>query len=463
MEILNCLTHGGNFTGQYPISIYLTISAASFLDRASHMHHLLSRTGNHRPYRPEVDIDRLGDPTGEPHLPSHQLAPLAFRRQSLPLHRQLRHTAAWLLCGVVVAGCGSDGGTGPTEFDRADLLLLYAPLSQNERATVLAEWEARDVAVHDVRIELRDTVAVGIDTLEVRILSHLVQGDRHYGALILPLDAASTPRIVLAYTHFSDVGVSVESTLFALGAVAGLRGDQVALVIPSFGGKSLSFGSNSWISEGPVSILDGEVDDTLALIHAAWQQPGVIDGQAATIGFSAGGTIALLTAIREPGVRRVVDFFAPVDFFGPFAQQLLLDILDDQPPELASIPVLQASLIDPFERGELSVAQMRLELLRRSALHFASSLPLVLAHHGTADRVVHRAETEALVAAVEAVGGSIQAYYYSGGDHNPFSLDGSLARTAAFLGELAPVAEKVAATQVPPWGGARTLEGLNQP
>ena len=373
---------------------------------------------------------------------------MALRRESLPVHRQLRRSTTLFggLLGVwlIVTGCGSDSGTRPQNgLDRKDLSDLFAPVTDAERLAVLADWASRDVAARDVRVVRRDTISVGIDTLEVRILSHVVQGDLHYGAVVVPFVASTTPRPVLAYTHFSDVGVGVESTLFALGAVAGLRGSQFVLVIPSYRGKTLSYGSQSWTSEGTVSLWDGEVDDALALIHAAWEQPGVAAGDAATFGFSAGGMIALLTAIREPDIVRVVDFFGPTNFFGPWAQDLLQRILDDQAPDLSSIPELQASVVDPFERGELSLSDMRLELLRRSALHFADRLPAVLAHHGLADDVVDVGETRILEEAVRSAGGSIEAFYYEGSGHSPFGLDGSLARTAAFLGVLSPAGRRV--------------------
>jgi fermentation-respiration switch protein FrsA (DUF1100 family) len=381
------------------------------------------------------------------HLPSNP----GHRRPLISFHPGPL-TTGWLywviwVC-LLLAGCGSDGGTGPDRgFDRADLPLLFAPVTENERVAVLADWASRDVSPREVRVVQRDTIALGVDSLEVRILSHLVQGDRHYGAVIVPLAAAVIPRPVLAYTHFSDTGVNVEAALLALGAVAGLRGTQFALVLPSYRGKTLSFGSSVWTSEGDVSIWDGEVDDALALIHAAWEQPGVARGNAATLGFSAGGSIALLAAIREPEIVRVVDFFGPTDFFGTFAQDLLLSILDDDPPGLASIPELQASVVDPLERGELSLPDMRLELLRRSALHFVDRLPLVLAHHSTVDGVVSVRETEALERAVQQAGGAIEAHYYAGGGHSPFGLRGSLSRTAAFLGVLSPAGRRAHAPE----------------
>lgn len=338
---------------------------------------------------------------------------------------------------MLLSACGSDNSSGPATpagFDRADLPALYAEPSAAERQQVVTEWSQRDVAAHDVTIVRLDTVTVGIDSVEVRIVSHNVQADRHYGAVIVPLGAQDVP--VLAYTHFSDTGVSVEASLLALGAVAGLRASQFALVLPSYRGKSLSFGADTWTSSGTVSIWDGEVDDALALIHAAWEQPGITRAGTAIFGFSAGGTIALLAAAREPGIEAVVEYFAPVDFFSPWAQGLLLDIIDGRPPPLSSIPDLQESLTDPLVRGELSIADMRLALLRRSALYFADDLPPVLAHHSLIDDVVSVEETRALAAAMGAA--RAQAWYYEGGGHSPFGLTGSLARTALFLGVLSP-------------------------
>lgn len=345
-----------------------------------------------------------------------------------------------VLHAIVASGCGGDGGTGPGRdaFTRADFPALFAPPTAVEKQLVLADWAARDLAPRGVRVEVVDTAAVGIDSVAIRIVSHLVSGERHYGALVVPLHRDG-PRPVLVYTHFSDLGVSVEATLLALGAVAGLRASQFVLAIPSFRGAYLTYDTRLWRSEGLVSPWDGEVDDALALLRVARDTvPSAAPDRAATLGLSAGGTVALLAAVRDPGVERVVDFFAPADFFGPFVQGLLRDILDGRPPDLPRIPQLQAQVVDPWVRGQIPLAQMRLELLRRSAAHFAERLPPVLAHHGTADDTVPADETRTLVAAVEASGGRIEAHYYADGTHSPFGLGGSLGRTAAFLGVLSP-------------------------
>lgn len=331
---------------------------------------------------------------------------------------------------MLLSGCGSDSSSGPEfTFSNEDLPALFAAPTQAERDSVLADWAARDTSPQDVRVILRDTVAVGIDTVEIRVLSHSVAGNLHYGALVVSTDALANPRHVLLYTHFSDIGINVESTIFATGAIAGVRAGQFALVLPSYRGKQLTYGNQAWTSEGDVSLWDGEVDDALALLHVAWEQPGVDRSQTAAIGFSGGGTIALLSAVREPGIHRVVDFFAPTDFFGTWAQGLLTDVLEGNAPGPRSIQELDRSLITPLQRGELSLADMRMELLRRSTLHFAERLPMTLAHHGTSDGTVDVEQTRAL----EAAAPSIEAWYYTGAGHDPFALQGSLVRTAEFL------------------------------
>ena len=104
----------------------------------------------------------------------------------MPLSRRATRgtgiAAACLLGLLLLSACGSDNSSGPavpTGFDRSDLPALYAAPSEAERQQVMTEWAERDVAAHDVTVVRLDTVTVGIDSVEVRILSHRVQADRH--------------------------------------------------------------------------------------------------------------------------------------------------------------------------------------------------------------------------------------------------------------------------------------------
>ncbi len=268
-------------------------------------------------------------------------------------------------------------------------------------------------------------------------------------------------RLRLSSTHYSDTGLGVESILFVLGSVAGLRIRQFALVLPSMRGQFLTYGDRRYDSEGVVSPWDGEVEDALAFLRVAGGLPHVAGEGAAAIGFSAGATTALLAAVREPAIAGVVDFFAPVDFYGPFVKDLFIRILDGDPPDLAKIPYLETQIVDPLRRGELSLAGMRLELLRRSPAYFADRLPPVLAHHGLEDAIVPDGETRRLAEAVGAAGGRIEAHYYAGNGHSPFGLSGSLGRTVAFLERLSapPSARR---TQSPPGPAAAASEVVSR-
>ena len=92
----------------------------------------------------------------------------------------------------------------------AELDALFAPPSAGEVAAVRADWTARDIAAAEVSIELIEEVALGASTATLRIVSHNVAGVRHFGAIIVPLDAAPESLPVLMYTHGGDGGVSVD-------------------------------------------------------------------------------------------------------------------------------------------------------------------------------------------------------------------------------------------------------------
>jgi dipeptidyl aminopeptidase/acylaminoacyl peptidase len=94
-------------------------------------------------------------------------------------------------------------------------------------------------------------------------------------------------------------------------------------------------------------------------------------------------------------------------------------------------------VIQPLQRGSITVAQARSEMLRRSAAYFAPGLHRLQVHHGSADRVVPVSQAESLDREMRRAGRGApdyEYYVYTGGDHNPLTLPGSLERTHAFLG-----------------------------
>ena len=144
-------------------------------------------------------------------------------------------------------------------------------------------------------------------------------------------------------------------------------------------------------------------------------------------------------AVRDRRIDAVVEFFGPTDFFGPFVRGVVEDALRGRPRDLPGLTYLDAQFIQPLQRGELTIQDVRPELIRRSAVYFVDRLPQVQVHHGTADSIVPVSQAQSLIDAMRAAGRTAPAfefYLYPGGGLDPISLVGSLDRTVLFLGRV---------------------------
>ncbi len=343
----------------------------------------------------------------------------------------------WLAVAALAVSTACSDAAGPDSRVVAgvDLDVLFAPPTASEVAAVEADWASRAIDATDVQV-VRDTiVSVGDMDLRVRVVSHSVGGVEHYGAVLV--DTTRTgPAPVMVYAHGGDQGADVDDVLFLLPFLGDLAAEFV-WVIPSFRDEPLGFGSDTWQSEGPASPWDRDVDDALSLVDVALDiEPTADSTRIGVLGFSRGGGVGLLMAVRDPRIDLVIEFFGPTDFFGRYVQDVTEEALRGQPRTLPGLDFLDGEFIQPLSRGEVTVAQVRTELVRRSAVLFAPRLPALQIHHGTADSVVDVSQAESLIAAVEALGRSdpaFEAWIYDGGTHNPLSLANSIPRTVAFL------------------------------
>lgn len=342
-----------------------------------------------------------------------------------------------LFLGALLTACGD--AAGPDTEVGVDLGALFAPATPSEVQAVRAEWAARETAPRDARIEATQSFPLGGAPATLRVLSHGIEGGRHYGAVVVPDGAPPASLPVIVYAHGGDAGVDmVELSLvsFAMGSAAA----KAVWVVPSFRSESLRAAGRTFRSEGAPSPWDRDVDDAMALLGASLAAtPAADGGRVAVVGFSRGGGVALLMAIRDRRVDRVVEFFGPTDFFDGYARRIVEETLDGRPPDLPGVSALRDQFLDPLREGALTVAQVRRELVRRSAVLFAADLPAVQLHHGTADRVVEVTQAESLIATLRAIGRGAprdEWYLYPGGGHDPLTLPGSFPRTLAFLGPL---------------------------
>ena len=84
------------------------------------------------------------------------------------------------------------------------------------------------------------------------------------------------------------------------------------------------------------------------------------------LGFSRGAGVGMLMGIRNPRIDRVVEFFGLTDFFGSFVQDIVEDALRGSLRDLPGLAFLSEMYIQPLKRGELTIPEVRSELIRRS-------------------------------------------------------------------------------------------------
>lgn len=341
---------------------------------------------------------------------------------------------------AAAASCNDSTGLESPEDEGVDIAVLFAPPTAAEKSAILADWSRREVSAQDVVELAQEVLPLGAQGLRVRILSHQVGEVVHVGAIFSPEGATPASLPVIVYSHGGDRGENLDLTLLLLPFALGDDLDNFVFVVPSFRSESLVFDGVEYQSGGDPSPWDRDVDDALSLLEVAFATtPAADPDRVGILGFSRGANVGLLMAIRDPRIDAVVEFFGPTDFFGPFAREVVEDALQGTVRDLPGVAFLNQAFVQPLASGEVTPADVRMELLRRSPVYFAHLLPDLQVHHGTEDTVVPVGEGQRLMEVMVGLGREapgFEAFIYEGGSHDPLSLVGSFPRAQAFLRRL---------------------------
>ncbi|MCY3756674.1 MAG: hypothetical protein OXG96_03035 [Acidobacteria bacterium] len=317
-----------------------------------------------------------------------------------------------------------------------ELDAIFAPPNAAEIEAVRADWAVRDISPVDVFVELTEAYPLGNTPATLRVVSHQVGEARHYGAVLAPDSAAPGTLPVLMYLHGGDSGVDV-GDVDVIGFFLGELRDRFVYVIPSFRNERLELGDSVWISTGPDSHWDYDVDDALALLNVALElTPQAKPAGVSIVGGSRGAGVGMLAGIRDQRIENIVAFFGPTDFFDGWVRQIVREAALGRPPDLTGVAFMDSTFVQPYMRGEIDRAQVRLELVRRSSVLFAEDLPAVQLHHGDSDETVAVTQAYSMIRAMEALGRQppeFEAFIYEGGEHNVFALTGAIGRAVGFL------------------------------
>lgn len=327
----------------------------------------------------------------------------------------------------------SAAGAGVTQ----DLSTLFAQPSAAEISSVRADWQSRPLVVDSYRLE---ATGFGGNGDSYHVLSHVVDGQRHFGALRFPQNyvaGGNYPVIVLCHGGLAGVDSEETDNLFATLPGQCIEADAFIL-IPSYRGEDLVTPfAGTFSSGGSPSWADRDVDDTRALLSAALQEyPEMDEARIAAYGISRGGAVALLLSIRDSRVRRVVDIFGFTDLSLPSVRTRVDRIRNFGSTPMGIGRVAWESSVQPWLMGAMTLDEARMAWIRRSPCYFAADLAPIQAHHGLSDTQVDSSHTAVLLDAIAQSGASstdVEGFFYPGGLHGLSSLPGHGDRVEPYL------------------------------
>ena len=354
------------------------------------------------------------EPAVHAHLGRAQVA-VGDRKQALTAYRQAHRLAPDnedALLGLrrlgAAAGMPQEGWSVPYP-----MAALLAPPTAEEIALVQQLWQARDLSVGDVAVELEEEVEFAQFKGTVTILSHKVLGSRHFGAVFVPAVAEADSRGVLLCLKGVNPGYfplnisEGPDILRVLGEDSG----KFVYVIPCFRGETMIFGQHRFESEGDrTNAWEGATDDAIALLSVVLQAvPAADSSRVYCFGKSRGGTVALLAGQRDQRIKRVLAWSAPTDWFGlmTYAGWSMQEIVEDTllnrwgSGEGGEAGQFVEWFVKPSIEGKRSLAAARLHILASSPLYFAHRLGRAQVHHGAEDNMVPVANARALMDRIE--------------------------------------------------------------
>lgn len=331
-------------------------------------------------------------------------------------------------------------GVAPTHSSGTDFAVLFERPTMAELDQVRADWLTRQPVVDGFRVE---ATGLNLQGVETHILSHIVDGERHFGALRFPRNyVAGGVYQTMLLCHGGLAGIDLNETSNFLATFPGqCIDDEAFLLVPSFRGEEmLTNFAGTFVSGGSKNFADRDVDDTRALLSAALENyPAMDPARVAAYGISRGAAVAMLTSIRDDRVRRVVDLFGFTDLSLPSVRARLDQIVNQGAQPMGIGRVAYESSLEPWLSGAMTLSEARLAWIRRSPCYFAESLPLIQAHHGLSDTQVDASHTTALLDELFQLGRTspeVEGFFYPGGLHGLQTLPGHGDRVEPFLCEL---------------------------
>ncbi|OQC12867.1 MAG: Alpha/beta hydrolase family protein [Lentisphaerae bacterium ADurb.Bin082] len=144
--------------------------------------------------------------------------------------------------------------------------------------------------------------------VKIQVVEWTVSKLKQYGLVLMPTDPAPEAGYpLLLYTHGAAFGIPNSFC----GWLAELVNKGYVIIAPALRGEPLfqmqfPINGSELTCEGEIENLEGEVDDCLSMLSAAWKLPGVRKNEFAVIGHSFGAGVGLLAAARAGECAKAV-------------------------------------------------------------------------------------------------------------------------------------------------------------
>lgn len=315
-----------------------------------------------------------------------------------------------------------------------DLSALFAQPTTSEINEVLYDWASRPTPAEVVTIESFGMLPSGHFAA---VVSHQGTTGKHYGFLRYPRYYTQHFKFpVVVYLHGGTRGfylsdLSVIDDLTPTSVI----GDYFFIVAPSYPGECISAGClGEYESEGEMSIIDYDVDDTMTLLRSLLAfNPSMLSNNITVYGHSRGGATALIMSARDIQAYQTIETAGPTNWMLPYVQSGIEDHYNNGAPIGVFLVLVRDTVIQPYLDRKIGLHAARIELIRRSPVYFADLMKPVEFHHGEQDVTVLVEHAHALDYALDNTSIYHMCWLYATGSHNPITFDGFGQRIEHFI------------------------------
>lgn len=329
----------------------------------------------------------------------------------------------FMLTGLICLSCQQE-----SFLASYDTRALFAQPSTSEIDAIKADWSSRDLSVRSYEVIQSEDILD--DRAILKIISYMVGEYIEYAALIVP--KSDSPMPVRMFFNGYSLATRVNSLSFGFNENAFDR--PFILAIPALRGQSLSLSINGTRYSTPQSegqhcdAFDGATDGAIALLNTIEAHEPLADtDRVSAQGGSRGGTMAMLMAVRDGRVKRVVSIVGPTNM-------LELTAINENDP------TYQCQFLTALVNQEVTLAEARQLMIASSPLFFAKDLPLTQVHFGADDINVPASQGEALQQTLtdQDLADLLELYIYQNRSHQTISLNNPQLneRISTFLNQL---------------------------